>query len=54
LSNVKAGKDGQKLHRNEIGGIELDLTHAKTSELQDGKDDDNDDADRELTEEEQK
>jgi len=46
----------QRIKRNEIGTIELDLSHAKSSDLQDEsfKDDNQLMEDRELTEEEQK
>jgi hypothetical protein len=48
-------QQGPKIKRGEGGTIELDLTHAKTSEVQEEAlpDDENDD-DREMTEDEQK
>lgn len=55
LSQVKVEHAPPKLKRGEGGTFELDLTHAKTSEVQDDPvDDDPDNDDRELSEEEQK
>lgn len=58
LSKVKANNQPlfhmQRIKRNEGGNIELDLMHAKTSEIQDdGINEDQDIEGKELTEEEQ-